>query len=99
MNSDVEKMALIRSYLSQVLPGFAIKEGARTGVDHTLQLFEGVTLKCTIQIGLDLLLNTRLPLSKLELALRDKDVVGWVLSSPVVTLQYVCDLSAPSPWM
>ena len=54
MNSEAEKRAVIRRHLSQVFPSWKIEEGSRTGVDLTVQLFDGVNLKNTIQIGRDL---------------------------------------------
>lgn len=86
MNSESEKMVLIRSYVSQTFPSCHIKDGSRTDTDRTLQLLEGGTLKCTIQIGLDLLRHARPSSSEVALALKDKDIVGWVHSAPVVYL-------------
>ncbi len=86
MNSEAEKITVIRRHLSQTFPNWRIEDGSRTAVDRTLQLFEGVPLKCTIQIGMDLLLDSHRSPSELEIALREKDVVGWVLSAPVVYL-------------
>ena len=86
MNSEAEKITVIRRYLSQAFPGWRIEDGSRTNVDHTLQLFEGMNLKCTIQIGMDLLLNIHCSATDLEVALRGKDVVGWIRSAPVVYL-------------
>jgi hypothetical protein len=86
MNSEAEKITVIRRHLSQIFPGWQIEDGSRTGVDRTLQLFEGVTLKNTFQIGMDLLLDTRLPQRELELALNNKDLASLVRSAPVVYL-------------
>lgn len=86
MNSEAEKITVIRRYLSQAFPHWRIEDGSRTSADRTLQLFDGVPLKCTIQIGMDLLLNTHRSASDLEVALRGKDVVGWIRSAPVVYL-------------
>ncbi len=86
MNSEAEKINVIRRHLSQTFPNWRIEDGSRTNVDRTLQLFDGVPLKCTIQIGMDLLLDTHCSPSALEVALREKDVVGWVRSAPVVYL-------------
>ena len=68
MNSEAEKVRVIRRHLSQIFPSWKIEDGSRTDVDRTLQLFEGVTLKCTIQIGMDLLQDTRKSLTDLQLA-------------------------------
>jgi hypothetical protein len=86
MNSEAEKLNVIRRYFSQTFPNWRIEDGSRTAVDRTLQLFDGVPLKCTIQIGMDLLLDTQRSPSELEVALRGKDIVGWVRSAPVVYL-------------
>jgi hypothetical protein len=86
MNSEAEKITVIRRHLSQIFPGWQIEDGSRTGVDRTLQLFEGVTLKSTFQIGMDLLQDTRLSQRELELALNNKDLASWVRSAPVVYL-------------
>ena len=86
MTSEAEKLNVIRRYFSQTFPNWRIEDGSRTAVDRTLQLFDGVPLKCTIQIGMDLLLDTQRSTSELEVALRQKDIVGWVRSAPVVYL-------------
>ena len=86
MNSEAEKLNVIRQYFSQTFPNWRIEDGSRTAVDRTLQLFEGVPLKCTIQIGMDLLLDTHRSPSELDVALRQKDIVGWVQSALVVYL-------------
>jgi hypothetical protein len=86
MNSETEKIAVICRHLSQRFPSWHVEDGSRTNVDRTLQLLDGVTLKGTIQIGMDLLQDTRLTLNELELALTNKDIVGWVRSAPVVYL-------------
>ncbi len=86
MSSEAEKITLIRRHLSRMFPSWRIEDGSRTGVDRTVQLFEGVTLKSTIQIGMDLLRDSRLSLNQLELALNTNDLVGWVRSAPVVYL-------------
>ncbi len=79
-------MTVIRRHLSQILPGWRIEDGARTGVDRTMMLFDGATLKSTIQIGMDLLQDSRLSLRELELTLNDKDLVDWFRSGPIVYL-------------
>ncbi|MCC2642513.1 MAG: hypothetical protein K0S45_2926 [Nitrospira sp.] len=84
MNSEVETLNMIRRHVSQAFPNWRIEEGSRTGVDRTLQLFDGVPLQCTIQIGMDLLHDTHHSLSEIETALRNKDLVGLVQSAPVV---------------
>ena len=79
-------MTVIRQHLWHILPGWRIEEGSRTGVDRTVMLFEGATLKSTIQIGMDLLQDTRLSLQELELTLSNKGLVDWFHSRPVVYL-------------
>ena len=86
MTGETEKIAVIRRHLSQIFPSWHIEDGARTGVDRTVQLFEGVILRSTIQIGMDLLRDTRVSLKELEQVLHKKDLVGWVRSAPVVYL-------------
>jgi hypothetical protein len=86
MNSEAEKLNVIRRHFLQTFPNWRIEDGSRTSVDRTLQLFDGVPLKCTIQIGLDLLLDAHRSSNDLEVALRQKDVAGWVRSAPVVYL-------------
>ena len=86
MNSEAEKLSVIRRHLSQTFPNWRTEDGSRTDVDRTLQLFEGLNLKCTIQIGMDLLLDSHLAASELELALRENNVGDWVLSAPVTYL-------------
>jgi hypothetical protein len=86
MNSETEKITVIRRHLSQMFPSWNIEDGSRTGVDRTLQLFEGVTLKSTVQIGMDLLRDTDRSQSDLERALQEKDIAGWLLSAPIVYL-------------
>lgn len=79
-------MTVIRRLLSQILPGWRIEDGSRTAVDRTVMLFEGATLKSTIQIGMDLLQDSRLSLQELELTLYNKGLVDWFRSGPVVYL-------------
>jgi hypothetical protein len=86
MNSEAEKILVIRRHLSQIFPSWHVEDGSRTDVDRTLQLFDGVTLKSTIQIGMDLLRDTRLSLNELEVALHNKNLVGWIRSAPIVYL-------------
>ena len=86
MSSEAQKMMVIRRHLSQILPGWRIEDGSRTGVDRTIMLFDGATLKSTIQIGMDLLQDTRLSLQELELTLHNKDLGDWLRSGPVVYL-------------
>ncbi len=86
MSSEAQKITVIRRHLSRIFPSWKIADGSRTGVERTVQLFEGVTLKSTIQIGMDLLQDARLSLKELELTLKDKDLVGWVRAGPVVYL-------------
>jgi hypothetical protein len=86
MNSEAQKMTVIYRHLSQILPGWRIEDGSRTGVDRTIMLFDGATLRSTIQIGMDLLQNTRLSPHELELTLRNRDLGDWTRSGPVVYL-------------
>ena len=86
MKSEAEKISVIRRHLSQIFPSWKIEDGSRTGVDHTLQLFEGLTLKSIIQIGMDLLQNTLLSPNELEIVLKRKDLAEWIQSGPVVYL-------------
>ena len=86
MNSEAEKITVIRRHLSQIFPSWKVEDGSRTGVDRTMQLFEEVTLKSTIQVGMDLLGDTEISLKKLELALTKNDLISWVRSAPVVYL-------------
>ncbi len=86
MNSEAEKLEVIRRHLSLMFPSWKIEDGSRTGVDRTIQLFDGVPLKCTIQIGMDLLRDTNYSPGELETALNKKDVVGWVRSASIVYL-------------
>ena len=88
MNSEAEKMALIRRYLLRTFPSWQIEDGSRTDVDRTVQLFEGVNLKCTIQIGMDLLLDTHLAREELEVALEKRNLPDLVRSSSVVYLKH-----------
>ena len=85
MNSEAEKITVIHRHLSQIFPSWKVEDGSRTGVDRTMQLFEEVTLKSTIQVGMDLLGDTEISLKKLELALTN-DLISWVRSAPVVYL-------------
>jgi hypothetical protein len=86
MNSEAQKMTVIRRHLSQILPGWRIEDGSRTGVDRTIMLFDGATLRSTIQIGMDLLQDTRLSPDELEQPLRNSDLADRVRSGPVVYL-------------
>ena len=86
MPSEADKTAVVRRHLAQVFPSWKIEEGSRTGVDRTLQLFDGVNLKSTIQIGMDLLRDTSLSLIDLQQALYKKDLMRWIRSSPVIYL-------------
>ena len=86
MTSEAEKLGIIRQYLSQTFPDWHIEDGSRTNVDRTLHLFQGGTFKCTVQIGMDLLLDTRRTNSELDRALRENDIVNWILSAPVAYL-------------
>jgi hypothetical protein len=86
MNSEAEKIVVIRRHLTNLFPTWTIKDGSRTSADRTLQLFEGVTLKSTAQIGMDLLQDSHCSPSKLALALQDKDVAGWVRAGSTIYL-------------
>jgi len=86
MSSEAQKVSVIRRYLSESFPSWQIEDGSRTGVDRTLQLFEGATLKSTVQIGMDLLQDNGLSLHELEQTLSNKDVCSWARSAPVVYL-------------
>jgi hypothetical protein len=86
MNSEAEKIVVIRRHLTNLFPTWTIKDGSRTSADRTLQLFEGVTLKSTAQIGMDLLQDSHCSPSKLALALQDKDIAGWVLAGSTIYL-------------
>ena len=88
MNCEAEKMAFLRRFLLQNIPGCSIEYGSRTNVDRTFQVFQGVTLLCTVQVSLELLLDTHPTPDELEVALRHKNVVGLVGSSPVVYLKH-----------
>jgi hypothetical protein len=81
-------MAFLRRYLLQNIPGCSIEYGSRTNVDRTFQVFQGVTLLCTVQVSLELLLDTHPTPNELEVALRHKNLVGLVRSSPVVYLKH-----------
>ena len=86
MNSEAEKIMVIQRHLTNLFPTWTIKDGSRTSADRTLELFEGVTLKSTAQIGMDLLQDTHCSSGKLALALQDKDVAGWVRVAPTIYL-------------
>jgi hypothetical protein len=88
MNSEADKMALIRRYWMLNIPGCNIEYGSRTNVDRTFQVFLGVTLLCTVQVSLALLLDTHPSSAELEVALRQKQVAELVRSSPVVYLRH-----------
>ena len=55
MSLEEEKIGVIRRYLLETLPNYEIQDGARTQVDRTLLIFQGVDLICTIQITTALL--------------------------------------------
>ena len=88
MNSEADKMAVIRRYLVENIPGCNIEYGSQTNVDRTFQVFQGVTLICTVQVGLALLLDTHPSSVELAVALRQKEVADLVRSSRVVYLQH-----------
>ena len=88
MNCEAEKMAFIRRYLLQNIAGCHIEYGSRTNVDRTFHVYQGVTFLCTVQVSLELLLDTHPTPGELEVALRKKDVAGLVRSSPVVYLKH-----------
>ena len=88
MNCEAEKLAFIRGYLSRNIPGCSIEYGSRTNVDRTFQVFLGVTLLCTVQVSLELLLDTHPTPGELEVALRQKNLAGLVRSCPVVYLKH-----------
>ena len=86
MSSEAQKVSVIRRHLSENFPGWQIEDGSRTGVDRTVQLFEGASLKSTVQIVMDLLQDNDLSLDDLEQVLNSKDLCGWVRSAPVIYL-------------
>jgi hypothetical protein len=88
MNCEADKMGLIRRYFVENIPGCTIEYGARTNVDRTFQILQGVRVIGTVQVGLALLLDTHPSSIELEVALRRNMVADLVRSSPVVYLNH-----------
>jgi hypothetical protein len=88
MNSEAEKLLVIRTYLEKNFPACHMEDGARTNVDRTLLVFQGLEVKCTIQVSLRLLQDNHLTSADLASALKRKDIAGLVSSSPVVYLRH-----------
>ena len=61
MSIEEEKIDTIRNYLLDALPGYDVRDGARTYVDRTLTVFHGMEMMCTIQIPTALLDDDHLP--------------------------------------
>lgn len=88
MSIEEEKIDTIRNYLLDALPGYDVRDGARTHVDRTLTVFHGMEMMCTIQIPTALLDDDHPSVVELERALKRNDVSSRVLSAPVVYLHH-----------
>ncbi|MBS0170616.1 MAG: hypothetical protein JSR62_09705 [Nitrospira sp.] len=88
MSVEEDKMAVIRRYLLDALPGHDVQDGSRMDLDRTLLVFHGVEVIATLVITTALLDGSHPSALELERALRNEHVVDWVLSSPVVYLQH-----------
>ena len=88
MSIEEEKIDTIRNYLLDALPGYDVRDGARTHVDRTLTVFHGMEMMCTIQIPTALLDDDHASVVELERALTRNDVSSRVLSAPVVYLHH-----------
>ena len=88
MTLEEEKIGVIRRYLLETLPVHEVHDGARTHVDRTLLVFQGMDLICTVQITTALLDGNHPSVLELERALKNDNVMAKVLSSPVVYLNH-----------
>lgn len=88
MSLEEEKIGVIRRYLLETLPAHEVQDGARTHVDRTLLVFQGMDLICTVQVTTALLYGSHPSALELETPLKKDNVMAKVLSSPVVYLNH-----------